>query len=105
MPHLTYAHLTYASYYLSLILLVHILLMTSYSVTLSVNRLSQVGTSSSPLNSRIVLHFAVTDTGCGISKNEQTKLFLPYTRGGTAPTFTLSYLHALFLVALEIRVF
>jgi hypothetical protein len=39
------------------------------------------------LDSNVVVHFEVTDTGGGIAKSEQTKVFLPYVRGGTTPTF------------------
>jgi signal transduction histidine kinase len=39
-------------------------------------------------SSVVQVQFTVTDTGKGISKSEQSKLFLPYVRGGRKlPTF------------------
>lgn len=47
--------------------------------------------AATPGNSEVVVRFAVTDTGKGISKNEQDELWVPYTRGGTANTPLLAY--------------
>jgi signal transduction histidine kinase len=58
---------------------------TSGSVTLSVKRIESDG--GAPDDSDAVrVKFQVQDTGAGISKSEQSKLWQPYVRGGTAPT-------------------
>jgi nitrogen-specific signal transduction histidine kinase len=63
---------------------------SSGSVTLSASRV-QRDASADPADVQVL--FEVTDTGAGISKSEQSKLWLPYVRGGTA--IILLYLTAL----------
>jgi len=53
---------------------------TSGLVTLSARRIQSAGEADSDV---VRVLFAVTDTGDGISKSEQSKLWLPYVRGGT----------------------
>jgi signal transduction histidine kinase len=52
------------------------------SITLSATRITQ----STPVDSSVMVLFEVRDTGPGIAKSEQSQLWLPYVRGGTAPT-------------------
>jgi CheY-like chemotaxis protein len=65
---------------------------TSGSVKLSAMRVE--GDTAEPVKADVVrILFTIVDTGAGISRSEQTKLWQPYVRGGAASTLVLiSYL-------------
>jgi signal transduction histidine kinase len=63
---------------------------TAGSVTLSAKRIESDG--GAPDDPDVVhVKFQVQDTGAGMSTSEQSKLWQPYVRGGTAPTHSLSF--------------
>jgi signal transduction histidine kinase len=70
---------------------------TTGSITLSASRVTSHGHAGVML-----VLFSVTDTGSGISKSEQNKMWLPYVRGGMAPSSLAinSFFISLFLFSL-----
>jgi signal transduction histidine kinase len=60
---------------------------SSGSVTVSAECVSCVKNASESTDPEVMrVEFAVRDTGAGIAKGDQGNLWLPYVRGGTAPT-------------------
>jgi signal transduction histidine kinase len=68
-----------------------IIYTTSGRVTLSAKRIDADTLATTPANPDVVrVKFVVKDTGAGIAKSEQLKLWQPYVRGGTTPNFDMS---------------
>jgi signal transduction histidine kinase len=64
---------------------------TSGRVTLSTKRIDTDTVATTPANPDVVrVKFEVQDTGAGIAKSKQSRLWQPYVRGGTTPNFVPS---------------